>query len=81
MRDNELMQRIMKRGKRIAITVLCCFPALILFGYLTRNVITNNVAQIAIYVAVMGVAVLIVELIAKKKAENKQEIEDVDVFK
>ena len=81
MRNDDLMQRIMKRGKRIAITMLCCLPFLILFGYLTRNIITSNAAQIAIYVAVMGIAVLVVELLAKKKAETKSEIEDVDVFK
>ena len=81
MRDDDLMKRIMKRGKRLVITILCCLPALILFGYFTRNIITSNIAQIAIYVTVMLVVVLIVETIAKRKEENKQEIEDVDVFK
>ena len=81
MQNDELVQRIIKRGKRIAITMLCCLPALIIFGYLTRNIITSNAAQVAIYVAVMGIAVLIVELVMKKKQDNKPEIEDVDVFK
>lgn len=79
--NNPMYQRIMKRAKRIVITVLCCLPILILFGYFTRNIITSQVAQIAIYVVIMLVAVLIEELIFKRKEENKTEIEDVDVFK
>lgn len=76
-----MVQRILKRAKRIAITMLCCIPVLIIFGYLTRNIITSNVAQIAIYVAFMGIVVFIVEWLEKKKSENKSEVEDVDVFK
>lgn len=81
MRNDEMVQRILKRAKRIAITMLCCIPVLIIFGYLTRNIITSNVAQIAIYVAFMGIVVFIVEWLEKKKSENKSEVEDVDVFK
>jgi len=79
--NNPMYQRIMKRAKRIVITVLCCLPILILFGYFTRNIITSQVAQIAIYVVIMLVAVIIEELVTKRKEQNKTEVEDVDVFK
>lgn len=79
--NNEMYQKIMKRAKRIAIAVLCCLPVIILFGYFTRNVITSNVLQIIIYVAIMLVAVLIEELIYKRRENKKIEVEDIDVFK
>ena len=78
---NPAYQGMMKRAKRIVSTVLCCLPVLILFGYFTRNVITSQVAQIVIYVAVMLVAVVIVEIVAKRREQNKTEIDDIDVFK
>ena len=83
--QNEMMQNAKKVTKRIAITILCCVPILIVFGYLTRNVITNNVLQIVCFVAIMGVAVLIEELVVRKR-EARQKAKsllekDKDVFK
>lgn len=87
MRKNqqEITQNIMKVGKRIAITILCCVPFLIAIGYLLRNVITSNAVQILLFMLIMGIAVLIEELIARKSERRKQakiELEgDKDVFK
>ncbi len=79
---NEMYENGMKVAKRIAITMLCCVPFLIIFAYLTRNVITSNGLQILCFVLIMGVAVLIEELIARRKKKNKVEVEDKkDVFK
>lgn len=83
--QQETTQNIMKVGKRIAITILCCVPFLILIGYLLRNVVTSNAVQILIFMLIMGIAVLIEELIARKRERRKQakiELEgDKDVFK
>ncbi len=87
MRKNqqEITQNIMKVGKRIAITILCCVPFLIAIGYLLRNVITSNAVQILLFMLIMGIAVLIEELIARKRERRRQakiELEgDKDVFK
>ena len=79
---NEMYENGMKVAKRIAITMICCVPFLIIFAYLTRNVITSNGLQILCFVLIMGVAVLIEELIARRKKKNKVEVEDKkDVFK
>lgn len=83
--QQETTQNIMKIGKRVAITVLCCLPFVILIGYLLRNVVTSNMVQILIFALFMGVVVLIEELIARKRERRKQakiELEDGrDVFK
>lgn len=83
--QQETTQNIMKVGKRIAITILCCVPFLILIGYLLRNVVTSNAVQILIFMLIMGIAVLIEELIARKRERRRQakiELEgDKDVFK
>ena len=79
---NEMYENGMKIAKRIAITMLCCVPFLIIFAYLTRNVITSNGLQILCFVLIMGVVVLIEESIARRKKKNKVEVEDKkDVFK
>ena len=79
---NEMYENGMKVAKRIVITMLCCVPFLIIFAYLTRNVITSNGLQILCFVLIMGVVVLIEELIARRKKKNKVEVEDKkDVFK
>ena len=79
---NEMYENGMKVAERIAITMLCCVPFLIIFAYLTRNVITSNGLQILCFVLIMGVVVLIEELIARRKKKNKVEVEDKkDVFK
>ena len=85
MRDNRdyVYDNAMRVAKRIAITMLCCVPFLIVFAYLMRNIITSNGLQIFLFVVIMGVAVLIEELIVRHKNKHKAEIEDdkKDVFK
>ena len=85
MRDNrdEVYNNAMKVAKRIAITMLCCVPFLLVFAYLMRNVITSSGLQIFIFVLIMGVVVLIEELIVrrKKRHESKVEEDKKDVFK
>ena len=80
---NEAYKNIMKVAKRIAITVLCCVPVMIIFGYLTRNVIKSNALQIVCFMLIMSVAVAVVEVIARaKEKKQKEEIETKrDVFK
>ena len=80
---DEAYKNIMKVAKRIAITILCCVPVMIIFGYLTRKVITSDVAQIICFVLIMAVAVTVVEIIARaKEKKQKEEIETKrDVFK
>lgn len=80
--NNQQFNNLLKVGKRIAITMLVCVPFLILFGYFTRNVITQNWLQIIIFIVIMGVAVLIEEIIARKREKKKTEVtKDYDVFK
>ncbi len=80
-----MYQNAMKVAKRIAITVICCVPIMIAFGYLTRNVITNSAVQIICFMLIMSVAVVIVELIAKRQAQKREAKKilnnDKDVFK
>ncbi len=82
---NEMMSSVMRVAKRIAITILCCIPFLIVLGYLTRNVITNDFLQGLMFVAIMGISVLIVEIVARareKKKKTNQILDDSpDVFK
>ncbi len=81
--QNDMYDKAFKVAKRIGITVLCCVPVLIAFAYLTRNVIKSNALQIVCFTIIMGVAVLVVELVARKKEKTKKEnqIEHKDVFK
>ena len=83
--NNDMYQNAMKTAKRIAITIICCVPIMIAFGYLTRNIITNDAVQITCFMIIMSVAVAIVELIAKRKAQKREAKkllhEDKDVFK
>ncbi|MFQ6751994.1 MAG: hypothetical protein ACLRFL_00315 [Clostridia bacterium] len=83
--NNEMYQNAMKVAKRIAITIICCVPIMIAFGYLTRNIITNSAVQIICFMIIMSVAVVIVELIAKRQAQKREAKkllhEDKDVFK
>ena len=69
--------------KRIAITILCCVPVMIIFGYLTRNVITSNALQILCFMLIMGIAVAVVELVVRAKEKTKaEEVETKrDVFR
>ncbi|MBR1987464.1 MAG: hypothetical protein IKA36_00335 [Clostridia bacterium] len=82
---NEYLSGAKKVAKRITITMFACIPVLILFGYFTRNIITNRALIILCFVAIMGLAVLIEELIARR-IENKKSKEPIvetkkDVFK
>ena len=79
----EAVKNIMKVAKRIAITILCCVPVIVIFGYLTRNVITSDALQILCFTLIMGIAVAVVEIVARKKEKRKaEEIETKrDVFK
>ena len=70
--QNDVFTQALKVGKRIAITILCCIPFLVVFSYLTRNVITSNALQILIFVIVMGVAVLVEELVVRQKEKKKK---------
>lgn len=80
---NDAYKRMFKVAKRIAITILCCVPVMIIFGYLTRNLIKSDALQIVCFMLIMGIAVAIVEVIARaKEKEKEQEIETKrDVFK
>ena len=81
--QQEIMLGAMKVAKRVAITIICCIPVMIAFGYLTRNVITSSFVQIVIFMAFMGVVVAIEEVIARKREKNKKEriVENRDVFR
>ena len=74
MRDNrnEIYKNFMKVAKRVAITILCCIPICVLFGYFTRTVITSNVLQCVCFIAIMGIGVLIVEVVTRKREKKKQ---------
>lgn len=82
---DEGYKNAIKVAKRIAITILCCVPVMIIFAYLTRKVITSNVVQILCFMLIMGIAVAVVEVIvrAKEKAKKEQEMVEPkkDVFK
>ena len=80
--NNPQFNNLLKVGKRIAITMLVCVPFLILFGYFTRKVITQNWLQIICFIVIMGVAVLFEEIVARKREKKKTEVtKDYDVFK
>ena len=80
---DDAFKNAIKVAKRIAITMLCCIPVLIVFAYLTRKVITENWLQILCFMLIMGVAVAVVEIVAR--AKEKQRAEEIetkrDVFK
>ena len=80
---DEAYKNIMKVAKRIAITVLCCIPVLIVFAYLTRKVISSDAVQIFCFVLIMGTVVLFEELIVRaKEKRTKEKIETKkDVFR
>lgn len=82
---NQTYAKAMKVAKRVAITIVCCLPVLIVFAYLTRNIIKSNFWQIFIFVCVMGVAVLVEELITRAKEKRKKAEELLgtkkDIFK
>ena len=80
---DEAYKNVMKVAKRIATTILCCVPVMIIFGYLTRNVIKSNALEIICFMLIMGVAVAVEEIVVRRKEKLKaEEIETKkDVFK
>ena len=80
---DEAYKYAVKVIKRIAITILCCVPVMIIFGYLTRNAITSNALQIVCFMLIMGIAVAVEEVVARaKEKKQKEEIETKrDVFR
>lgn len=70
--QNDTYNKIMKVGKRIALTIVCTIPFVIVFGFLTRKVITSNFVQILCFMLIFGVAVLIVELVARRREKIKE---------
>lgn len=80
---DETYKSVIKVAKRIAITILCCIPLMIVFSYLTRNIIKSDMLQILCFMLIMGIAVAVVEVVARAKEKAKdQEIETKkDVFK
>lgn len=81
---NEMYKKILKVGKRVAITILCCLPFIILFAYLMRDKLTSNFWQIFIFVCFMAIVVFVEEIIARAREKKKQaEVLDTkkDVFK
>ena len=81
--NNDSFKNAMKVAKRITLTILCCVPVLVLFGYFTRKVITSDALQIVCFMVIMAVAVVAEEIIARaKEAKKKEEVETKrDVFK
>ncbi|MBR6778768.1 MAG: hypothetical protein IKM43_01260 [Clostridia bacterium] len=83
--QNDVIQSATKVAKRVAITILVCIPFLIVFAYLMRNIITSNGLQILCFMLFMAVAVLIEEIVARKKEKRKKAQEILspkkDVFK
>ena len=83
--NNEAYKKAIKVAKRIAITMLCCLPVLLIFGYLTRNIITIDALQITCFVIIMGIAVAIVEVVARSREKRKEAMAQFetqkDVFK
>ncbi len=82
--QNDVYQRAMKVAKRIAITIVCCVPVMIAFAYLTRRYIYGWL-QIFCFMLIMGVAVAIVEVVARRR-ESRREAKKLlnknkDVFK
>lgn len=81
---NEMYKKIMKVGKRVAITILCCLPFIILFAYLMRDKLKSDFWQIFIFACFMAIVVFVEEIIARNREKKKQaEVLDTkkDVFK
>ena len=79
---NEAVNNTIRVAKRIAITILCCIPVVVLFGYFTRNIIDNRALKILCYIIIMGVVVAVEEVVARAKEKaKKEEVETKDVFK
>lgn len=85
-RNNQIYtQKVYKMIKRIVITIACCIPMLLLFGYFTRNAIKSNALMIFLYMLIMAVVVFSVEYIARRREKKRTASELLndkkDVFK
>ena len=87
MRDNrnDMIKNVTKVAKRVALTIVCCIPFCAVFAYVTKDVIKSDFLQILGFMLIMGLGVLIVEIIARKR-ENKKQSQEIletkkDVFK
>ncbi len=82
--DNAYKNAI-KVAKRIAITILCCIPVMLVLIYLLRTIITSSVGQVLFFVFFMGIAVLLEEIIVRKKEKQTKAEKELhnkkDVFK
>ena len=83
---NRQQQNDIAKGivKRIAITVACCLPALVLIGFWLQGL--NSVAVVAIFTIFMLVAIAIeeyihIKIVAKKQITKQILHKDEDVFK
>ena len=87
MRDNrnDTYKNMMKVAKRIAIEILISLPICIIFAYLTKDIIKSDFLQIVCFMVIMSVAVVIGELIYKRKQKRNEAQELLhpkkDVFK
>ena len=83
--ENPIYKNAIKVAKRIAITILCCIPVIVIFSYYTRNIIKSSALQILCYMLIMGFAVLIEEIVVRNKEKQKKEEsmfnDKKDVFK
>ena len=71
--QNETYKRAMKVAKRIAITMLCCIPVLIIFGYLTWGIL-SDFWQTFCFVIIMGIVVAIEEIVAREREKKKEKV-------
>ncbi|MBE7076458.1 MAG: hypothetical protein E7374_01025 [Clostridiales bacterium] len=83
--QNDIVQSFLKVAKRITITILICIIPLVFFAYFTRNIITKDWILMMIFILFMGTAVLIEEIVTRKREARKQAVEELkpkkDVFK
>ena len=79
--NNETYKAAMKVAKRIAITILCCVPVMWIFGYLTRNIITSDALQIVCFIIIMGVAVAVEEVVARRIIKRKEAMAELETKK
>ena len=82
---SEMYKSAMKVAKRITITILCCLPVLLIFGYLTRSIITDDTLQVVCFMIIMGTAVAVEEVVARKIIKRREAMAELetkkDVFK
>ena len=69
--------------KRVGITVLCCIPIMIILGYFLQFL--SDAVLIFIFVAVMILAICVVEYFHRKRQQRKEVLKTLhkneDVFK